>query len=85
VKDLQIDSEISRLGSDGEKGINISVALDSMGGRRGLSLTFLSSGGAIRLPVAKNFFDAFDIDRTEEKTVRIKTFRYLPDSTFRPN
>jgi len=32
VKDLQIDSEISRLGSDGEKGINISVALDSMGG-----------------------------------------------------
>jgi signal transduction histidine kinase/CheY-like chemotaxis protein len=80
-----IVSEISRLGSDGEKGINISVALDSMGGRRGLSMTFLSRGGVTRLSVAKTFFDAFDIDRTEEKTVRIKTFRYLPDSTFHPS
>ncbi|GAG99476.1 unnamed protein product, partial [marine sediment metagenome] len=78
-------SEISRLGSDGEEGINISVALDSMGGRRGLSMTFLSRGGVTRLPVAKTFFDAFDIDRTEEKIFRIKTFRYLPDSTFRPS
>jgi signal transduction histidine kinase/DNA-binding response OmpR family regulator/HPt (histidine-containing phosphotransfer) domain-containing protein len=80
-----IVSEISRLGSDGEEGINISVALESMGGRRGLSMTFLSRGGVTRLPVAKTFFDAFDIDRTEEKTFRIKTFRYLPDSTFRPS
>jgi two-component system sensor histidine kinase/response regulator len=80
-----IVSEISRLGSDGEEGINISVALDSMGGRSGLSMTFLSRGGVNRLPVAKTFFDAFDIDHTEEKTVRIKTFRYLPDSTFHPS
>jgi signal transduction histidine kinase/CheY-like chemotaxis protein len=80
-----IASEISRLGSDGEEGINISVALDSIGGRSGLSMTFLSRGGATRLPVAKTFFDAFDIDRTEEKTFRIKTFRYLPDGTFRPS
>jgi len=80
-----IVSEISRLGSDGEEGINISVALDSMGGRSGLSMTFLSRGGVTRLPVAKTFFDAFDIDHTEEKTVRIKTFRYLPDSTFHPS
>jgi signal transduction histidine kinase/DNA-binding response OmpR family regulator len=80
-----IVSEISRFGSDGEEGINISVALDSRGGRRGLSMTFLSCGGVTRLPVGKTFFDAFDIDRTEEKTVRIKTFRYLPDSTFHPS
>jgi two-component system sensor histidine kinase/response regulator len=80
-----IVSEISRLGSDGEEGINISVALDSMGGRSGLSMTFLSRGGVNRLPVAKTFFDAFDIDHTEEKTVKIKTFRYLPDSTFHPS
>ena len=80
-----IASEISRLGSDGEEGINISVALDSIGGRSGLSMTFLSRGGATRLPVAKTFFDAFDIDRTKDKTVRTKTFRYLPDSTFHPS
>ena len=48
-------------------------------------MTFLSRGGVTRLPVAKTFFDAFDIDHTEEKTVRIKTFRYLPDSTFHPS
>jgi signal transduction histidine kinase/CheY-like chemotaxis protein len=80
-----IVSEISRLGSDGEKGINISVALDSLGGRSGLSMTFLSRSGVDRLPVARTFFDAFDIDHAEEKTVRTKTFRYLPDSTFHPS
>ena len=36
-----IASEISRLASDGEEGINISLALDSMGGRSGLSMTFV--------------------------------------------
>jgi signal transduction histidine kinase/CheY-like chemotaxis protein len=80
-----IVSEIIRLGSDGEEGINISVALDSIGGHRGLSMTFLSYGGVTRLPVAKMFFDAFDINRMEEKTFRTKTFRYLPDSTFHPS
>jgi len=80
-----IVSEISRWGSDGEEGIKISIALDSRGGRRGLSLNFLSCGGITRLPAAKTFFDTFDIDLTEEKTVRIKTFRYLPDSTFHPS
>ena len=80
-----IVSEISRWGSNGEEGIKISIALDSRGGRRGLSLNFLSCGGVTRLTVGKTFFDTFDIDRTEEKTVRIKTFRYLPDSTFHPS
>ena len=80
-----IVSEISRWGSDGEEGIKISIALDSRGGRRGLSLNFLSCGGVTRLPVGKTFFDTFDIDRPEKKTVRIKTFRYLPDSTFHPS
>jgi two-component system sensor histidine kinase/response regulator len=80
-----IVSEICRLGSVGEEGIHISVALDSMGGRSGLSMTFLDRGGATRLPVAKNFFDTFDIDCTQDQTVTTRAFRYLPDSTFHPS
>ena len=80
-----IVSEICRLGSVGEEGIHISVALDSMGGRSGLSMTFLGCGGATRLPVAKNFFDTFDIDCTQDQTVTTRAFRYLPDSTFHPS
>jgi signal transduction histidine kinase/DNA-binding response OmpR family regulator len=80
-----IASEICRLGSDGEEGINISIALDSIGGRSGLSMTFLGSGRVDRLKTAKTFFDALDIDTTEDKTVRTKTFRYLSDSTFHPS
>ena len=80
-----IVSEICRLGSVGEEGIHISVALDSMGGRSGLSMTFLGCGGATRLPVAKNFFDTFDIDCTLDQTVTTRAFRYLPDSTFHPS
>ena len=80
-----IVSEICRLGSVGEEGIHISVALDSMGGRSGLAMTFLGRGGATRLPVAKNFFDTFDIDCTQDQTVTTRAFRYLPDSTFHPS
>jgi two-component system sensor histidine kinase/response regulator len=80
-----IVSEICRLGSVGEEGIHISVALDSMGGRSGLSMTFLDRGGATRLPVVKNFFDTFDIDCTQDQTVTTRAFRYLPDSTFHPS
>jgi signal transduction histidine kinase/CheY-like chemotaxis protein/HPt (histidine-containing phosphotransfer) domain-containing protein len=79
-----IVSEICRLGSDSEE-VNISVAIDNMGGRSGLSMTFLSRGAAHGLPVAKSFFDAFDIDQTDDQTVRTKTFRYLPDSAFHPS
>jgi signal transduction histidine kinase/DNA-binding response OmpR family regulator/HPt (histidine-containing phosphotransfer) domain-containing protein len=79
-----IVSEICRLGSDSDE-VNISVAIDNMGGRSGLSMTFLSRGAATRLPVAKSFFDAFDIDQTDNQTVRTKTFRYLPDSAFHPS
>jgi two-component system sensor histidine kinase/response regulator len=80
-----IVSEICRLGSVGEEGLHISVALDSVGGRSGLSMTFLGGGGATRLPVAKNFFDAFDIDCTQDQTVTTRAFRYLPDRTFQPS
>ena len=47
-----IVSEICRLGSDSEA-VNISVAIDNMGGRNGLSMTFLSRGAATRLPVCR--------------------------------
>jgi two-component system, sensor histidine kinase and response regulator len=80
-----IVSEISRLGSEGKKGINISVAIDSMGGNNGLSMTFLCSASVVRLPAANTFFDVFDIDCPEENMLRIITFRRLPDSTFSPS
>jgi len=80
-----IVSEICRLGSVAEEGIDISVAFDTIGGRSGLSLTFLDRGGATRLPVAKSFFDTFDVDYSEDQTVKTKAFRYLPDSTFHPS
>ncbi len=80
-----IVSEISRLGSEGEKGINISVSLDSNGGDNGLSMTFVCSASVTRLPAANTFFDVFDIDYPEEKLLRIISFRRLPDSTFYPS
>ena len=78
-------SEICRLGSMGAEGIDINIALDSLGGRSGFSMTFLGCGTAIRLPVAKSFFDTFDIDYREDQPFKIKTFRYLPNRTFHPS
>lgn len=77
-----IVSEISRLKKESGKETKISVELDSKDGRRGLSMTFWGAKSLISSALFRNFFDIFDTDRTEEENVRIKAFKYLPDTTF---
>ena len=75
-----IVSEITASGRMGEKTAKVLVGIDWRKGRSGLSMTFLYPGQLIQLPILKNFFDECEIDRTEQKAVRIRTFRYLPDN-----
>jgi two-component system sensor histidine kinase/response regulator len=74
-----IVSEITGLGRKGGKGTKISVGLDRREGRSGLCMTFQCVEQLIPMPNLKNFFDTFEIDRTERETFKIRTFSYLPD------
>jgi PAS domain S-box-containing protein len=75
-----IVSEITGLGRAGGKAVKISVGIDDRNGRSGLSMIFLYPEQSIPSPIFKNFFDAFEIGRTDRNTVSIRTFRYLPDN-----
>ena len=75
-----IVSEITGLARKGGKGTKISVGIDRHEGRSGLCMTFQYPEQLISMPNFKNFFDTFEIDHTEQETVRIRTFSYLPDS-----
>jgi len=75
-----IVSEITASGRPGGSSAKISVGIDWRKDRSGLSLIFLCPDQLIPLPVLKNFFDECEIDRTEQNTVRVRTFRYLPDN-----
>jgi two-component system, sensor histidine kinase and response regulator len=77
-----IVSEISRLGGQSGKDTTISVDIDSREGRKGLSMSFLCAGRLTSFRVFRIFFDIFDASLTEEKTVRITTFKYLPNISF---
>ena len=80
-----IFSEISRIGTINSKGVSVTVGLDSRENRLGFAMAFSCPAPSVMVPGAGSFFDIFEAAPSDDGTVKIKTFRYLPDGSFIPS
>jgi signal transduction histidine kinase/DNA-binding response OmpR family regulator len=80
-----IFSEIGRLGANTSEGVSVAIGLDSKANHFGISLAFSCPAPSGMVPGARSFFDSFETAPLNDGTVIIKSFRYLPDSSFIPS
>jgi hypothetical protein len=64
--------------------VHITVGFEEKEGRYGLALLFKSKKKAADLPLIRTFFDETQILPFGDGSQKITTFKYIPDSTFRP-
>ena len=80
-----IFSEISRIGTVNSTGVSVTVGLDSRENHLGFAMAFSCPAPSVMVPGAGSFFDIFEAAPSDDGTVKIKTFRYLPDGSFIPS
>ncbi|MBF0226513.1 MAG: response regulator [Desulfobacterales bacterium] len=77
-----IFSELVRIGFKRRSVVDIAIGIKNYSNRNGLSVIFTYADTVLPNPSASRFFDFYEIDKLDGKSIKISGFIYLPDSCF---